>query len=74
MFNRNGKLFRLPFKRKLLDTDLYLLKAIHYVHSNPIHHGFVKNIYDWNYSSIHAYESKRKTNIKKEIVLELYGV
>ncbi|MEP6684738.1 MAG: transposase [Parafilimonas sp.] len=73
MHNRNGKLFRLPFKRKLLDSDSYLLKAIHYVHSNPVHHGFVKELHDWNYSSIHAYESERRTAIKKERVLMLFG-
>jgi putative transposase len=27
MHARNGKLFRIPFRRKLLDTDAYLLKA-----------------------------------------------
>jgi putative transposase len=42
MHNRSGKLFRLPFKRKLLDTDAYLQKAIHYLHANPVHHGFCK--------------------------------
>ncbi|MEP6466921.1 MAG: transposase [Parafilimonas sp.] len=73
MYNRNGKLFRLPFKRKLLDTDAYLLKAIHYVHSNPVHHGFVKDMHDWNYSSIHAYESQRRSAVKKEKILELFG-
>lgn len=73
MHNRSGKLFRLPFKRKLLDTDLYLQKAIHYVHANPVHHGFVKDMRDWKYSSIHAYESSRKTNIKKEAGLILFN-
>lgn len=73
MYNRSGKLFRLPFKRKLLDADTYLLRAIHYVHSNPVHHGFVKTMSDWNYSSIHAYESERKSQIKKEGMLQLFG-
>ncbi len=70
--NRKGKLFRLPFKRKLLDNDAYLLKAIHYVHANPVHHGFVKNMHDWTFSSIHAYETNGKTSIKKAQGLELF--
>ena len=37
-YSRSGKLFRLPFKRKELDNDAYLLKAIHYVHANAVHH------------------------------------
>lgn len=73
MHSRKGKLFRLPFKRKLLDSDFYLQKAIHYVHANPVHHGFVKDMHDWTYSSIHAYETSRKTNIKKEAGLQLFN-
>jgi putative transposase len=72
MNNRNGKLFQLPFKRKQLDSDDYLRKAIHYVHSNPVHHRFVKDMCDWTFSSIHAYQTDRKTHLKKEQGLELF--
>ena len=73
MYKRKGKRFRLPFKRKHLDTDAYLLKAIHYIYSNPVHHAFVKNMNDWSYSSIHAYESERKTQIQRHSILEMFG-
>lgn len=73
MHNRSGKLFCLPFKRKLLNTDFYLQKAIHYVHTNPVHHGFVKDMHEWTYSSIHAYETNKKTNIKREAGLQLFN-
>ncbi len=73
MYNRNGKLFRLPFKRKELDSDTYLLKAIHYVHSNAVHHEFVKEMIDWKYSSIHAYISDKQSAIKRIKVLDLFG-
>jgi REP element-mobilizing transposase RayT len=73
MFSRNGKLFRLPFKRKELDNDLYFLKAIHYVHANAVHHAFVKEMIDWKYSSIHAYLSDKQSAIKRNKVLDLFG-
>ncbi len=72
MYNRNGKLFRLPFKRKELDNETYLLKAIHYVHANAVHHEFVKEMIDWKYSSIHAYLSDKQSAIKRNKVLNLF--
>jgi REP element-mobilizing transposase RayT len=71
--DRNGKLFRIPFRRKLLNTDAYLLKAIHYVHANPVHHSFVKDMRDWSFSSINAYESTKKSHIAKKRSLQLFG-
>jgi putative transposase len=72
MYDRKGKLFQIPFRRKLLDTDDYLRKAIHYVHTNPVHHLFVKDIHDWPFSSIHAYENNRKTHVKRELGMLLF--
>jgi REP element-mobilizing transposase RayT len=41
---RMGSLFMRPFKRKeILDED-QLRKIIHYIHNNPVKHGFVKSI------------------------------
>ena len=73
MYNRNGKLFRLPFKRKELDNDLYLLKAIHYVHANAVHQEFVKEMIDRKYSSIHSYLSNKQSAIKRNKILNLFG-
>ena len=70
--DRKGKLFRIPFRRKLISGNAYLLKAIHYVHANPVHHSFVNDMHDWDFSSIHAYETNRKTHIKKEEGLQLF--
>ena len=73
MYSRNGKLFRLPFKRKQLDNDSYFLKAIHYVHANAVHHGFVSKMTDWRFSSIHSYLSDKQSAIKRNTVLDLFG-
>ncbi len=49
LFSRCGSLFMKPFKRKsVLSSDLR--DVIIYVICNPLHHGFVTNIYDWKYT------------------------
>lgn len=54
-FNSNkehsGRLFQGPFKSKLIDDDKYLQVIIAYINLNPVKHGIVKNINDWQYSS-----------------------
>jgi putative transposase len=69
---RKGSLFIPNFRRKLVDNDAYLINLIHYIHSNPVHHGFTKSMMDWEFSSIHAYWLEKKTKIAKGGILELY--
>ncbi len=49
-YHRKGSLFNRPFKRKKISSDDYLTKIVHYIHYNPVHHGFVKKVEDWPYS------------------------
>lgn len=48
---RKGKLFIEPFNRKLVTTPEYYTKLIHYIHANPVHHGFCTKVDEWPYSS-----------------------
>jgi len=48
---RKGKLFMESFNRKTITTPEYYTKIIHYIHANPVHHGFCKRIKEWPYSS-----------------------
>lgn len=34
-FSRTGSLFQRPYQRKLVDSELYLLQLIVYIHTNP---------------------------------------
>jgi putative transposase len=52
--NRTGPLFESPFERKLVDNEDYLLAMIYYCHRNPVHHGFVDDLRDWEFSSYHS--------------------
>jgi len=71
--HRKGSLFYNRFKRKLIDTDLYLKNIIHYIHYNPIDHGFVDRIDDWPYSSYRTFLSTEKPWVKRKEVIELFN-
>jgi REP element-mobilizing transposase RayT len=38
-YGRTGKLFELPFRRKLISSHEQLINTIHYIHNNPVKHG-----------------------------------
>jgi REP element-mobilizing transposase RayT len=51
--NRTGSLFQRGFKRKEINSDLYLKELVLYIHCNAVHHGFVHYFEDWKYTSYH---------------------
>jgi putative transposase len=73
MFDRRGSLFNRPFKAKEIDSDEYLTNVIFYIHHNPVHHGFTKNIADWPHSSFHALISDKQTRINRTAVHDWFG-
>ncbi|SEW38547.1 hypothetical protein SAMN05421841_2479 [Chryseobacterium wanjuense] len=69
-YNRKGALFLNAVKRKKISDEKYLLKVVHYIHNNPVNHGFVNNIDQWKHSSYNSYlnpEKESKLN-RKEIM------
>nr|WP_321410920.1 hypothetical protein [uncultured Carboxylicivirga sp.] len=50
-YNRHGALFERPFKRKRVDSNEYLKNLLIYIHTNPVHHGFVSNALEYGWSS-----------------------
>ena len=72
-YMRMGSLFMKNFKRHLIDTNNYFSKIVHYIHANPVHHGFVKAISDWHWSSYHSFLSTAPTKIKRAAVLDWFG-
>ena len=73
VYNRRGGLFISNFKRKKVTSNEYLLNLIHYVHNNPVHHGFVETVDDWKYSSYQALFSEKRTMLARSETLELFG-
>ena len=73
MYKRKGSLFIHSFKRKEITSNDYLTNIIRYVHTNPVHHGFVKEITDWPWSSYHSLLSDAPTFLKREEVIKWFG-
>jgi len=70
--NRQGSLFRRPFKRLLIDSNDYFREIIHYIHFNPVHHGFVEDLREWEYSSFESFFSEKATLLKREEVVDWF--
>lgn len=67
--NRMGSLFIPNFSRKHIDSDEYFRQLIHYIHFNPVHHGFVDDLRDWKHSSFKSFFSAKATSLKREEVI-----
>lgn len=72
-YSRRGSLFIPNFQRKEIGNDAYFTALIRYIHHNPIHHQFVKDLKDWPYSSYHAYVEDVDSPINKQEVLNWFG-
>lgn len=73
VYNRKGALFIDYMKRAEVDNDAYFCNLVNYIHFNAVFHGFCKNPLDWNWTSLHAFLAEKKTGIKKEDVLGIFG-
>ena len=69
---RTGSLFQKRFKRVSLKTDNRLWYILTYIHHNPIHHKFVKNYYEWEFSSYSAFLSNQSTLLARNQVFDWF--
>jgi putative transposase len=72
-YNRTGSLFETTFERKLVSSEKYFLQLIYYIHNNPVHHGFVKQMSLYPWSSYETIISDKPTRLKRNEVLEMFG-
>ena len=73
LYGRRGALFVDYLKRRRVEGEAYFIRVIHYIHYNPVHHQFCKNVADWPYSSYQAMLSQKESRIEKETVLAWFG-
>ena len=72
--NRNGTLFQTPFKRCLVDNDIYFTRLIYYIHANPQTHGICDDFTEYKWSSYGSVLSEKISNLKrKEVIDWFYG-
>jgi putative transposase len=73
VYYRKGKLFRNHMNLKEVDNANYLKNLIHYIHLNPVIHGFVNDPADWKYSSYFEYINNKSTMLERADVMDLFG-
>lgn len=71
--NRTGSLFETTFERKLVTNEKYLQQLIFYIHNNPVHHGFVKQMSLYPWSSYDTVTSDKPTKLMRAEVIELFS-
>ena len=74
LYGRKGTLFSQNYKRKEITSMEYLKGVVIYIHRNPINHGYIKNIDEWNqFSYFSIIDNKTPPiNIKSEDVLDWF--
>ncbi len=72
-YQRNGSLFIKNFKRMAIHTEQHLIAMILYIHFNPIHHGLVKQLYEWPWSSWSDLILNDTTQFNRKEVMNLFG-
>jgi hypothetical protein len=72
-YNRMGSLFVPNMKVKKIENESSFCKVIHYIHSNPVHHGFTNRIEEWPFSSYNSIISKAGELKVREFVLSSFG-
>ncbi len=68
IYKRRGSLFIRSFKRKEITSDSYYTSIIYYIHNNPVHHGFVKQLTDWLWSSYGNFLNLTLTPLQQEVI------
>ncbi len=73
VYKRIGSLFIPSMKKELINDDDYFLKIVHYIHANPVHHGFRLRMEDWKHSSYKIFLSTAPTKLKRDFVLNEFN-
>lgn len=71
--NRRGNLFQRGFKRKRIENEKYFYAAVYYIHANPVHHGLIKDLTQYKFSSYNILCGNNETNLCRTDVMEWFG-
>lgn len=72
MYNRKGALFMDYLRRLDIQSEDQFRQTVFYIHKNAVHHGLVKQISDWPYSSFHYILQNRPDNLNVKYVLNMF--
>ena len=71
-YGRTGSLFERPFRRKLIDSEVYRTQLVFYIHNNPRHHGVCEDFRSYPDSSYKAMLSQAPTHLMRAEVLHWF--
>jgi hypothetical protein len=72
-YNRKGKLFMDNLNRRLIDSDAYFSKIVHYIHANAAQHRLCGDVKSWQYSSYHTIVNNSAPWLLRDEMLEWFG-
>jgi putative transposase len=72
LYGRTGSLFQEHFHRERITRDSYFRNAFIYVHTNPVHHKYVKHYLDYPWSSIHDYKNQTSTIVSMDFPFQAF--
>lgn len=72
-YKRRGSLFNPRVKRKQIMDNNYYTSLIVYIHNNPVHHGFVQDIWDWSHSSYQGILEESDSIVEVKEILKWFG-
>lgn len=72
-YNRTGSLFEKNFRRKIVSSENYFQKLIFYIHNNPVHHNFTKQITEYPWTSYKTIISTKATKLDRNRVIESFA-
>jgi putative transposase len=72
-YNRKGALFIDYLRRTEVKSSVYFSRLVYYIHNNPVHHGFCRTMFDWEFSSLHAHISQKETKIERTSARDWFG-
>ncbi len=70
--NRTGGLFETPFKRILVNNNVYFNQLIWYIHYNPQKHCFVRDYREYPHSSYRSFLSKNTSKLDRNTVIQSF--
>jgi len=73
VYGRKGSLFMPNFKRTWVENDRAFANMIRYIHMNPVKHGFVEGVGDWEFTSYKKMFTKGNDWLEREYVLKFFG-
>jgi putative transposase len=50
----------------MMRNEYHLNQTLNYIHYNPVKHGYIKDIYEWPWSSLYMYEHEKGREWLKE--------